>query len=423
MTEPAVGVSPERCYNQICQILAHISLICTVEEEALMFCSAPRIQPAKVVTSMNESAAQALLSHSTSFPSLYQSVFTVFQFLPDSHLPLPRLPSILSSITWGLYFLERRQKKDSREWIQRWPRFSAHLSCSFLSSRRTSKGQGRGRGLQAAWWTSENLDPVWNRARVMWRDWNLAEGKAWWDFSAAVSHTLHTSRAGCVVAMTLKLEVKTSFGAKQAYFITKRNIECFSFSENICSFRASSRDSSSCSAWKVQSESVWWKGSPLCLLLDSPQLLPLATHTEWQVGVCVWGKVWAKKDECLFWSGIHDAEKFPPETHYHWVTWQKIANKVTCLTLFFSSHPLLNVISILIRLTYIEGRPSFHCRPPKQQDICHKITAPAQSLCIFWFSVCCWDSSVLKSWLNSGRLGRNILIQPVLLQQKDTRCF
>lgn len=174
-------MSPELSYRNAS------SLICTVEEETLMLCSAPRIQPAKVVASMDESAAQALPSHSTSFPPLWQSIFTVFQFLPDSHLPLPWLPSILSSITWGLYFLERRQKKDGREWIHRWPRFSAHLSCSFLSSRRTSKGQGRGRGLQATWWTSEKLDPVWNRARMMWCDWNLAEGKAWWDFTASQS--------------------------------------------------------------------------------------------------------------------------------------------------------------------------------------------------------------------------------------------
>lgn len=255
MTEPAVDVSPQSFVREMLLATRFGRLTCEVRPTSLStelsrrkrWCSV-RLSVFNPPRSSHGWVSGTSLAVTLHFlfllcdNHLSHSVFTVFRFLPDSHLPLPRLLSILSSITWGLYFLERRQKEDGREWIQRWPRFSAHLSCSFLSSRRTSKGQGRGRGLQAAWWTSENLDPVWNWARVMWRDWNLAEGRAWWDFSAAVAHTLHTWRVGCVAAMTLKVEVKTSLGAKWGYFITKKNIKCFNSSENICSLQASSWD-------------------------------------------------------------------------------------------------------------------------------------------------------------------------------------
>lgn len=112
MAEPAVCHKDASC-SQMCQILSNMINISHLHGPRgnIKVLLGPPIQPAKVVISTDESAAQASPSHSTSVPPLWRSVFTVFQFLPDSHLPLPRLPSILSSITWGLYFLERRQKR------------------------------------------------------------------------------------------------------------------------------------------------------------------------------------------------------------------------------------------------------------------------------------------------------------------------
>lgn len=114
-----------------------ISLIFAVEEETLIFCAAPLTQPAKV-TSMDESASQAPPSHSTSFfssatinsqplwldyfpisfPLLFLSFpphpppcFSLFLYLPDSHLPPLSLPfhSLLHHM--GIIFLETRREK------------------------------------------------------------------------------------------------------------------------------------------------------------------------------------------------------------------------------------------------------------------------------------------------------------------------
>lgn len=206
-----------------------ISLIFTVEEETLIFCAAPLTQPAKV-TSMDESASQAPPSHSTSFFSsatinsqpLWLDYFPIsfpllFLSFPPTHLPASVSSCIfliltflhshsrftLSSITRGLYFLklgEKRQHPRHHGKLAENPTLTSILSSPltlFLVPAKNFKEpweqQGSGRLVNIRG-QSDILEhqPGLKQCKSVRYDWKSVEGKAWWDFSAAVSHTFHT---------------------------------------------------------------------------------------------------------------------------------------------------------------------------------------------------------------------------------------
>lgn len=243
MMEPAVEMSPQSfvtktlgffmkltvtrfvsfcpTWLRTCEVWS-ISLIFTVEEKTLIFCAAPVTQPAKV-TSMDESASQAPPSHSTSFfssvtinsqplwlyyfpisfpllflsfPPLLQSLPVSSWFSPSSTLT-PRFT--LSSITWRLYFLKLRGKRQQGD-----PRHHGKSNAD-LDSRLTSYTLSCGReelqravGEAGVWSPGEHQRTFRNTRTstqpetVPERDWKSVKGKAWWEFSAAVSHSFHT---------------------------------------------------------------------------------------------------------------------------------------------------------------------------------------------------------------------------------------
>ena len=142
------------------------------------------------------------LSPSTSLFSLSSWFSPSFTFTP---LSLP-LSLSLSSITWGLYFSKFREKRHRREIIeclaatenprriQRWPQFSAHFFLSLvlltknfkvLCERRVCSPGEHQR-------TSRNTRTSTRPQTVPGYEWKSVEGKAWWDFSAAPTHTFYT---------------------------------------------------------------------------------------------------------------------------------------------------------------------------------------------------------------------------------------
>lgn len=208
-----------------------ISLSSTGEKKTLIFYTAPLPPPAKV-TGMDESASQTPPSHPTSFfssatnsqplsPCLQFSNFMCPPFLSFIHpasvsaFSFRFSPSFtLTSITWGLYFSKKDGRGGSRSVSppQKSHRESnADLNSQFASYtfshsclRRTSKELWERQRSGCLVNIREHLEILEHQLSLlkvcqsMCRDWKSAREEAWWDFSAAVSHTFHTFWAGLV---------------------------------------------------------------------------------------------------------------------------------------------------------------------------------------------------------------------------------
>lgn len=206
-----------------------ICLISTVEEKTLIFCSA-LCQPRSLawMSQHREPRRHTLLPFFSSATinsqplSLSLSLYCIPISFPLSFFHPPRFsfslcllwfsPSFtLSSITWGLYFLETQGEKPGDQGVPRRHGKFAENPHADLNSQLTSYTFFRSLCLH-----EKNLKELWERqgsgrlvnirghletlqhlhsmkvCQSVWYDWKSVKEKAWWDISAAVSHTLHT---------------------------------------------------------------------------------------------------------------------------------------------------------------------------------------------------------------------------------------